>query len=78
MDAPVAPKIFSLETALNDRSSPYYLQSSDNPSAMVVQDKLTEEDNYALWSKAMNMWLVSRRKLGFINGKIGKSIDTSS
>lgn len=78
MDAPVVPKIFSLEAALNDRSSPYCLQSFDNPSVMVVQDKLTGEDNYASWSKSMCMWLVSRRKLEFIDGKIGKPTNTSS
>lgn len=69
-------KKISLEVALNDKSSLYYLQSSDNPSAMVVHDKLVDEDNYA--SKAMRMWLVSRRKLGFIDGKICKPSDNSS
>lgn len=34
------------------------------------------DDNYASWSKAMWMWLVSRRKLGFIDGKITKPEDT--
>lgn len=79
MESPASVvKKFSLEVALNDRSSPYYLQSSDNPSAMVVQDKLVGEDNYTSWSKAMRMWLVSRWKLGFIDGKISKPTDISS
>lgn len=79
MESPASiMKKFSLEATLNDRASPYYLQSSGNPSAMVVQDKLVGEDNYASWSKAMRMWLVLRRKLGFIDGKISKPSDNSS
>lgn len=71
-------KKFTLEGALNDKSSPYYLQSSDNPSAMVVQDRLKGEENYASWAKSMRMWLISRRKMGFVNGTISKPHDRSS
>lgn len=73
-----AQKRFTLEKALNDRSSPYFLQSSDNPSAMVVQERFVVEDNYARWSKSMRMWLVSRRKLGFVNGNIPRPADQAS
>lgn len=37
---------FALEKALNDQSSPYFLQSSDNPGVMVVEKKLLGEENY--------------------------------
>lgn len=45
---------------------------------MVVQDRLKGEENYASWAKSMRMWLISRRKMGFVNGTISKPHDRSS
>lgn len=44
---------FTLKKALNNQSSPYFLQSSDNPGAMVVQEKLLSEENYVVWESSM-------------------------
>lgn len=47
-------------------------------SALVVQDKLLEEENYAAWAKAMRLCLVSGWKLCFNNGKIPNPTDKTS
>lgn len=69
---------FILEKVPNDQSSPYFLQSSDNPGAMVVQEKLLGKENFAAWERSMRLWLVSYRKLCFIIGKIDKLADKGS
>lgn len=71
-------KPFDLEAAFTTRSSIYYLHACDNPSIMIVSDLLKGQANYLVWSKDMMMWLVTRHKQNFINGKISKPSDENS
>lgn len=71
-------KPFDLETAFTTRSSVYFLHSGDNPSNKVVNELLKGQCNYATWSKDMMLWLVTRRKQKFINGKISRPTDENS
>lgn len=68
-------KINSIE-ALNDHL-PYFLQSSDNLGAIIIADNLIDEDNYQAWAKNVSLFLVSRRKLGFIDGMYERPNHTS-
>lgn len=47
---------------MEDSSSPYYMQSSDQPGITIVQDPLTGP-TYASWSKAIIMALKVKIKL---------------
>lgn len=50
-------------------SSPYYLHPNENPSLVLVQP-VFNRNNYHPWSRAMKMALLSKNKLGFVNGTI--------
>ncbi|GKA57750.1 putative transcription factor interactor and regulator CCHC(Zn) family protein [Tanacetum coccineum] len=54
-----------------------YLHPTDASSTPPINLKLTETDNYNVWSHAMTLALHSKNKLGFINGKCKKSTDKS-
>lgn len=63
---------------LNDPDSPYFLTSGDHPRAVMVSDKLTDEDNYVTWASAMRISLLAKRMMLFIKDKIKLSLDISS
>lgn len=52
-----------------DENSPYFLHHSDSPGTVLVSHRLTG-DNYATWSRAMNMALVAKNKVGFVDGSL--------
>ncbi|XP_020228267.1 uncharacterized protein LOC109809379 [Cajanus cajan] len=52
-----------------DPTSPYYLHPSENPSLVLVSFVL-DGPNYHQWSRSFRMSLVSKNKLGFIDGTI--------
>ncbi|XP_068503595.1 uncharacterized protein [Phaseolus vulgaris] len=52
-----------------DLSSPYHVSSSDNPSFLIVPIIL-EGPNYHHWSRSFQMSLISKNKIGFIDGTI--------
>ena len=52
-----------------DHYHPLYLSSADVPGALSVGIQLTGMENYMLWSRAMEIALLERNKLGFIDGK---------
>ncbi|XP_012856897.1 PREDICTED: uncharacterized protein LOC105976150 [Erythranthe guttata] len=54
---------------VDDVSSPFYLHPSDGPGLVLVS-QLLSEDNFASWSRAMQISLTVKNKLGFINGTI--------
>ena len=62
------------ETAGNlvviDHNHPLYLSSSDVPGALSVGIQLTGMENYTLWSRAMEIALLGRNKIGFIDGSV--------
>lgn len=51
----------------DDPSNPLYLHPNDNPGFVLVTDLLTG-NNYLTWSKLMKTALLTKNKLGFING----------
>ena len=57
-------------------TSPYDLNSNDNPGNVITQVQL-KGDNYEEWARAIRTSLRARRKWGFIEGKITKLGDTS-
>jgi hypothetical protein len=66
----MADHISSVNTPLNSMS-PYFLHNSDNPGTVLVSRILTG-DNFFTWSRAMQMALSAKNKLGFIDGTIPK------
>ena len=51
-----------------DHNHPLYLSSSDVPGALSVGIQPTRMKNYTLWSRAMEIALLGRNKIGFIDG----------
>ena len=56
-----------------DLNSPFWLHPSENPSLMLMSSPLTGT-NYHAWCRALTMALMSKIKLGFIDGFIEKSV----
>ena len=50
-------------------SSPFYIHPSESPSTVIVSPVLTGS-NYHSWSRSFKMALVSKNKMGFLNGSI--------
>ncbi|OMO65653.1 hypothetical protein CCACVL1_21443 [Corchorus capsularis] len=59
-----------------DLSSPYLLQPSDHPGAILVSCPLNG-DNYPTWARAMTNALRARNKYGFVDGSLAKPEATS-
>nr|XP_010909927.1 uncharacterized protein LOC105035912 [Elaeis guineensis] len=53
----------------SDTTSPYYLNSSDNPGNVLVS-YLFNGDNYPTWSHAMKNALCAKNKPGFVDGSM--------
>ena len=60
-----------------DLSSPYHVSSSDNPSFLIVL-VILEGPNYHHWSRSFQMSLISKNKIGFIDGTIKAPNHTKS
>ncbi|KAJ3699854.1 hypothetical protein LUZ61_003559 [Rhynchospora tenuis] len=52
-----------------DNSSPFYLNSGDNPG-MMITSCILKDDNYEMWVKAMRNALKAKNKLSFVDGTI--------
>lgn len=61
---------------LSNPNNPYRLETSDNPSTLLVTEPLTTE-NYSTWSRSIQRALRAKNKLGFIDGTIDKPASTS-
>ncbi|KAH0689625.1 hypothetical protein KY289_016983 [Solanum tuberosum] len=61
----------------NHHNHPLYLSAGDVPGAVHVGIQLVGMENYSLWSRAMRLALLTRNKLGFIDGTIVKAAYTS-
>ncbi|XP_060972309.1 uncharacterized protein LOC133038236 [Cannabis sativa] len=57
---------------LEDPADPYYLHHGDNPGNVLVSQPLTGQDNYIAWSRAMQLAISVKNKLGFLDGSISK------
>ncbi|XP_019172868.1 PREDICTED: uncharacterized protein LOC109168309 [Ipomoea nil] len=53
----------------NDAASPFFLHPNENPSLILVS-ALLDGRNYHPWAMAMEMALLSKNKLGFVDGTI--------
>jgi len=54
---------------LDDPSNPLYLHHGDSHGAMLMYQPL-EGENYPTWARSMQMALIAKNKLGFIDGKL--------
>ncbi|KAL4597734.1 hypothetical protein ACB092_11G010400 [Castanea dentata] len=54
---------------LDDPSNPLYLHHGDSHGAMLVYQPLVGE-NYPTWARSMQMALIAKNKLGFIDGTL--------
>lgn len=54
---------------VEDSSSPYFLHNGDHPGLVLVSHPLSG-NNYNTWFRAMNMALIAKNKLGFVDGSI--------
>lgn len=62
---------------MTDSSNLYRLETSDNPSTILVTELLLIE-NYATWSRAMQRALRAKSKLEFVNGTLPRPSTTDS
>ncbi|XP_025888339.2 uncharacterized protein [Solanum lycopersicum] len=53
-----------------DHDHPLFLGSSDVPGAVQIGIQFTGMENYTLWSRAMQLNLLTKNELGFIDGSI--------
>ena len=65
---------FTAEEKYSSRT--FYL--GDNPSAILVREKLSGGDNYHTWSRFMTIALSAMSKIGFVDGSIAQPDDRSS
>lgn len=56
-----------------DHNHPLYLSSSNVLGELSIGIQLTGMENYTLWSRAMEIALLGRNKLGFIDGFVPRS-----
>ncbi|XP_070021994.1 uncharacterized protein LOC142177554 [Nicotiana tabacum] len=52
--------------------NPLYLHPSDTPGCILIPQQLTGTENYTAWSNSMKVALLTKNKLGFINGSCRK------
>nr|GMD41232.1 uncharacterized protein LOC109161700 [Ipomoea batatas] len=72
--APAAPVVAPAVSANaifdpNDPASPFFLHPNENPSLILVSTAL-DGRNYHPWARAMEMALLSKNKLGFVDGTV--------
>lgn len=53
-------------------SHPLYLHPSDTQGGAIIQQVLVGSENYSIWSKAMQIALKGKQKLGFVEGTCRK------
>ncbi|XP_075086144.1 uncharacterized protein LOC142168875 [Nicotiana tabacum] len=56
-----------------DHNHSLYLQPTNTPCSSLISLQLTGSDRYAIWSKSMRIGLLSKSKLGFVDGRYPKS-----
>lgn len=61
-----------------DSNHPFHLGPSDAPGSVLVQVKLTGSENYGLWSRAMRIALLGKKKLGFVTSMCTKESNAAA
>ncbi|XP_016724847.1 uncharacterized protein [Gossypium hirsutum] len=59
-----------------DFTHPPYLHPSDTPGIILVTHQLVGIDNYSVWSRSMRVALLTKNKLGFVDGDSKKKAYT--
>ena len=62
----------TFKNPLEDPANPYFLHHGDNPGNTLVSQLLTGQDNYVSWSRAMQLAISVKNKMGFLDGSIPK------
>lgn len=62
---------------VDNNSHPLFLHNNDHPGLVLIAKKLTGPDNYAPWSRSMQIALNARNKFGIVNGSFKKPASTS-
>ena len=62
----------AIKNPLEDPANPYFLHHGDNPGNTLVSQLLTGQDNYVSWSRAMQLAVSVKNKIGFLDGSIPK------
>lgn len=55
-----------------DFNHPLFLHPSDTPGVHLVSHQLVGLENYSIWSRSMQIALLAKNKLGFIDGDCRK------
>ncbi|XP_075092559.1 uncharacterized protein LOC142172776 [Nicotiana tabacum] len=63
-------EVTNQSTVMIDHNHPMYLHPSDTPGALALGFQLQGMENYTIWSQAMEVSLLTRNKLGFIDGSV--------
>ncbi|GMI87316.1 hypothetical protein HRI_002400900 [Hibiscus trionum] len=58
----------SSESIVLDFNHPLYLHPSDTPGSLLISDQLIGVDTYNVWSRSMQIALLAKNKLAFIDG----------
>ena len=61
------PSSSSQESPMDD---PLFLHHAENPSLVLVTQSLIGGENYAAWARAIRKALLTKNKLGFIDGTL--------
>lgn len=51
-----------------DHNHPIYFHPNDTPGSSFISIQLNGYENYVLWSRSMDLSLVGRNKVGFVDG----------
>lgn len=64
------------KTQIIDMTNPYHLHSSDYSGSTLVTKQLIG-NNYATWSRTMSITISAKNKIGFVDGSIERTLQTS-
>lgn len=62
---------------IENNSHPLFLHNNDHPGLVLIAKKLIGPDNYAPWSRSMQIALNARNKFGIVNGSFEKPASNS-
>ncbi|XP_010545312.1 PREDICTED: uncharacterized protein LOC104817731 isoform X1 [Tarenaya hassleriana] len=75
MSSSSIPSSASGNTHVDPYGNPYYLREYDHCSLLLVEDRLTGHTDFNSWKRRMEIALISRNKLGFVDGTLPRPPD---